>query len=148
MRIFALKFIRKILCVDLLHFVPAKKDYIFKMGQTVGPFVISTRQAFNIVEAMLKAMEFEKGKIWHYNPRGIITRTREKIKASTYVYDPKPEVEWEGKFDSWPLNIDMETESLVNMDKTQKRAAHTSWTTDMEEGLVHKKYRSQGQEQE
>lgn len=65
MRVFALEFIRQILSVDLLHFVLAKKGYVFKMGQLVHPFVISIKQAFKIVEAMLEAMEFEKRQIWH-----------------------------------------------------------------------------------
>ena len=60
------------LSVDLLHFVRTKKGYIFKMGQPVGPFVISTRHALKIVEALIEAMEFEKGQIWHYDPQGIL----------------------------------------------------------------------------
>ncbi len=61
MRVFALEFIRQLLNVDLPHFVPAKKGYIFKMGYPVGPFVVNTRQAFKIVEALLETMDFDKG---------------------------------------------------------------------------------------
>lgn len=42
------------------------------MRQTVGPFVVNTRQDFKIVEALLETMDFEKGDTWHYDPQGII----------------------------------------------------------------------------
>ena len=70
------------------------------------------------------------------------------IKASTYIHDPKPKVECRDNFDSWPLNIEMETEFPINTNKTQKRIDGTSGTTDMEEGHVHKKERSQGTKEE
>ena len=43
MRIFALELIWQILSVDLLHFLLAKKGYIFKMRQLLSPFVENTR---------------------------------------------------------------------------------------------------------
>lgn len=49
-------------------------------------------------------MDFEKGDTWNYDPQGIIARRREKIKASTYVHEPRPEIEWKDNFDSWTLN--------------------------------------------
>lgn len=45
-------------------------------------------------------MELKKGDTWHYDPLGIISRRRENIKASTYVHDPKPKIEWKASFDS------------------------------------------------
>lgn len=62
MRVFTLKFIRKILSVDLLHFLLDKKGYIFKRGQLVGIFMINMGKAFRMVEAMLEAMNLRKEK--------------------------------------------------------------------------------------
>jgi len=56
--------------------MPVKKGYIFKMKQPVGHFMVNTRQTFQIVEALLETMDFEKGDTWHYDPKGIISQRR------------------------------------------------------------------------
>jgi len=45
-RIFSLGFIRHSLNLDQIHFVPAKKGYIFKLPRILSPFVVNFVQAF------------------------------------------------------------------------------------------------------
>ena len=94
MIIFSLEFIRQRLNACQLHFVLAKKGYIFKLSRPVRPFAINSRHAFNGVEALLKEMNFELGDVWNYDPHGVISQRREKIKASTYIHEHRPKIEW------------------------------------------------------
>ena len=104
MIISSLNFIRKSLSTDQAHFVSAKKFYISKLPSIVGPFTINPRHAFPLVEEFLKKMEFQKGDVWHYDPKGIISQRRKNIKASTYEHEPRTGVEWKANSDSWPLD--------------------------------------------
>ena len=53
MRLFSFEFIRKILNVDQIHFVPMKNGHMFKLPMTVGPFIVNMRQATDEVTNML-----------------------------------------------------------------------------------------------
>lgn len=93
MRIFTLELIIKSLHMDQIHFVPTKKSYLFKLGDPIVPFIVSTMKALQLGENMLKELNFEKGYIWHYHPHGIISKRRKGINASSYYHEPKAKVE-------------------------------------------------------
>lgn len=46
MIIFYLDFIKRSLNTDQIHFVFAKKGYIFKLPMVVGPFVVNSKKSF------------------------------------------------------------------------------------------------------
>ena len=113
MRIFAHGFIRQVLSADQAHFVPSKKGYIFRLPNTVGPFTIDSRHTLSSVERMLREINFPRGDAWHYDPTGFITRRKKKIKSTTYDHELRALIEWKANYDSWPLDTEMEAESLA-----------------------------------
>ena len=112
MRIFSLEFIKESLNVEQLHFFPAKKGNMFKLGKFLGSFVVNSRHAFKVVESLLKKINFELGYFWNYDPHGVIAQRREKIKSSTYEHEYRPQIEWKANHDSWPMDTEIETEPL------------------------------------
>lgn len=64
------------------------------------------------------------------------------------MHDRKPKIEWKANFDSWPLNTEMETKCPISICKASKRLVDSTRDTNMEEGHINKKYRSQGLEEE
>ena len=81
MRIFVLEFMRQSLKSVQIHFFPAKKRFMFKLGNVIGQFIINSRHVFPVIEEILKKMEFQQGDVWHYDPKGVIALNIEKIKA-------------------------------------------------------------------
>lgn len=60
MRLIALEFIRQSLNVDQVHFLLAKKGYLFKLPQTIGYFIVNNRKAMEEVEEFFKTCSFRK----------------------------------------------------------------------------------------
>lgn len=79
----------------------------------MGPFIVNSRQVFKEFEALLKKMNFDLGGVWHYDPHGVISQKREKIKASTYEHEYRPKIEWKDNLNSWLMNTKMEIKILV-----------------------------------
>lgn len=111
MRIFALEFIRQTLKADQIHFVPTKKEYILKLPTSVGPFTVNLRHALSTMEMLLQGMDLLQGKVWPYDPKGILSNRKRKIKLIAYVHETRPFIEWRANLDTWPLDAQMETES-------------------------------------
>ena len=111
MRVFALEFIRKTLKADQIHFVPPKKGYILKLPTLVGPFTINSRHVLSTMEKLLQEMDLLQGKVWPYNPKGVLSNRKRKIKSTTYVHETRPFIEWRANLDTWNLDAQMEVES-------------------------------------
>ena len=117
MRIFALEYLRQTLKVDQLHFTPVKKGFILKLPTTIGPFIVNSRHALPIVETLLKGMDLRQGKAWPYDPKGIISNKRRKMKSTAYAHKSKHFIEWRANLDTWPLLSQMETDSSATGEK-------------------------------
>ena len=57
-RIFSLELIRKKVIVENEHFINFKKSFEIKFPWVVGPFIIKSKDAFLVVENLLKEMIF------------------------------------------------------------------------------------------
>ena len=71
-RLFALEFLRQRLFVEYEHFVKHKKGSNIKFKYTIEPFVVSDNAALQIIEDILKGMNFKKEQAINYDPKGII----------------------------------------------------------------------------
>lgn len=93
MRLFILEFIRKILNVDQVHFVPMKKGHMFKLAMTVGPFIVNMRQEIDEVTKMLDEMHLLLGEKWAYDPHSVISNRRIENGYSTFIHESIPDIE-------------------------------------------------------
>lgn len=59
MCIFVLEFIRKSLNLDQVHFLPIRKDTLFKLKAQVGPFILKQRSINKEVEQLLAQIKFK-----------------------------------------------------------------------------------------
>ena len=85
-RIFTMEFIRKKLASDELHFSDKirKIPKTFRIPTELGPFIIKSQQAYDIVKEKLKKMKFPTVGPWTYDPKGIILRLKDPVgKIST-----------------------------------------------------------------
>ena len=71
-RLFALEFLRQRLLVEHEHFVKNKKGSIIKFKYTIEPFVALDNVALQIIEDILKGMNFKEAQAIIYDPKGII----------------------------------------------------------------------------
>ena len=71
-RLFALEFLRHRLFVDQEHFVKHKKESNIKFKYTIETFVASDNEVLQIVEDILKGMNFKKAQAMSYDTKGII----------------------------------------------------------------------------
>lgn len=78
-------------------------------------------------------MNFDLGEVWHYNPHGVISKRRERIKALTYEHEDRSKIEWKYSFDSWPINTMMEIETQASKDEAQKRTTGQAKDVKMED---------------
>ena len=96
-RIFALEFIRQKMASDELHFIDKKAAKTFRIPTELGPFIVKSRQAYNIVEERLNKMKFPTVGAWTYDPKGIILRLKDptgKMKVAENPYhEPQPLIE-------------------------------------------------------
>ena len=59
LRIFALEYIRQKLASDEQHFIDKKLPKTFRIPTELGPFLVKSRQASNVVEERLSKMKFQ-----------------------------------------------------------------------------------------
>ena len=62
---------------------------------------------------LLQGMDLIQGKSWPYDPKGILSNRKRKIKSTAYVHETRPFIEWRANLDTWPLDSQMEAESSV-----------------------------------
>lgn len=93
MIILSLEYIRKIIIMDELHFVSAKKKSQFKLKVHIRSFICNSRSAGIKVDQLLKDMNFKLSFTWSYDPFGIILALRVQLKSTPYKHTPRPELE-------------------------------------------------------
>ena len=71
-RLFALEFLRQRLFVEQEHYLKHKKGSSIKFKYTIEAFVASDNIALQIVEDILKGLNFKKEQAMRYDPKGII----------------------------------------------------------------------------
>jgi hypothetical protein len=59
----------------------------------MASFICNSRDAWEEENKLLKKMKFSQSFPWHYDPYGIIAKTRLKNNISPYAHVPKPEFE-------------------------------------------------------
>lgn len=75
-KILCLEFIRQCLIVDQTHFLPRKKEAMFKLKEKVGPFIVNTKATNKEVEYLLAQMKLKLGVSWPNDPIGRISIIR------------------------------------------------------------------------
>ena len=58
-------------------------------------------------------MDLVLGKVWPYDPKGILSNRKRNIRSTTCVHDTRPFIEWRANLDTWPLASQMEAKSSV-----------------------------------
>ena len=79
--------------MDEVHFVSSKKKSQFKLKAKVGTFICNTKSADTNTDRLLKNMNLQPSFTWSYDPFGIISALRVKLKATPYNHTPRPELE-------------------------------------------------------
>jgi len=72
MRLFALKYYRKMINSNKIHFMKEKKKAQLRIKDHLGPFVCNNREARQAVEEILKRMNLKKSFICPYDPYSFI----------------------------------------------------------------------------
>ena len=73
--------------VEQEHFVKHKKGSSIKFKYTIEPFVASDNAALQIVEDILKGMNFKKAKAISYDPKGIIHQRTCQIRCGIFEHE-------------------------------------------------------------
>lgn len=92
MRILSLEYIQKMIHMDDLDYVVAKKKALFKIKSRVGPFVYNPRSPSKEADLVLKQMNFKLSFSWSYEPLGLISKIRVEKKTTPYSHTPRPEI--------------------------------------------------------
>jgi hypothetical protein len=96
-----LEYIRQRFNSDQIHFASTNRKITFKLPQDVGPFIVRSREAQNVVQRMLDALDLNHGKPWKYDPHQIISKRRIQLGLGPYLHQPNPELEKLANMDSW-----------------------------------------------
>ena len=82
---------------DELHFTDKILPRTFRIPTEVGPFIVKSRQAYNIVEERLNKMKFPTVGAWIYDPKGIILCLKDPagktVMAENPYHEPQPLIE-------------------------------------------------------
>ena len=106
---------------DDIHFVAFKKKRQLKIRGQIGYFICNNGAAGEEANKLLKEMNFSLSFPWHYDPYGIIAKTRLKNIISPYAHVPKPEIEKFMNQTEWEENIMIDIEqqfSPANISQT------------------------------
>jgi len=115
MRIFSLEYFRQIINSDEVHFLAYKKKTQFKVKNQLGPFICNNREARPEADSLLQKMKFRNNFIWKYDPQGVITKLRLKVKLGAYIHHLRPDIEL-GMFanqDEWVEITLIDMDSIV-----------------------------------
>ena len=75
---------------DDIHFVAFKKKQQLRIKGQIGMFIYNNKATGEMADKILKEMKFNTNFPWHYDPCGIIAKTRLRNKISLYAHVPKP----------------------------------------------------------
>jgi hypothetical protein len=93
-KMFSLQYIRKILNSDDVHFVSRKYKATFKLEKEVGPFIVNSKIALQVLVAkVLSDMGFQEGETWIYDPYAFISSKNISHGLNSYHHERKEEVE-------------------------------------------------------
>ena len=93
MRLFSLEYYRQIINADEVNFVNAKKKAYFKIKDQLGPFIWNSREAGKEAILIRQRMKFQRIFVWRYDPLGLITKKKKKVKLGPFIHHPIPEIE-------------------------------------------------------
>ena len=111
------------------------------------------------MEKLLQEMDLLQGKVWPYDPKGVLSNRKRKIKSTAYVHETRPFIEWRANLDTWPLDAQMEAESSAAEGRGDNLSMETEYQVhvgvsgvsggqegmDIDEGThPHKKQRTAG----
>lgn len=121
MRYFYLEFIRKGLKVDQVHFVPVKKGHLFKLPNTIGPFIVNTRHALEAAQKMLTDMHLSVEGKWAYDPYDVISNQRVENVYYPFFHESRPKMEKVENGGHISASVQMEVETPHPTEKGLKR---------------------------
>ena len=65
------------------------------------------------------------GKVWPYDPKGILSNRKRNIRSTAYFHETMPFIEWRANLDTWPLASQMEAESSATEGRDNTASAGT-----------------------
>ena len=83
-RLFALDFMRKILCAKEENFGAFKKSSNVKFPLKVGPFIFKNKSALLVIETLLEVMNFQKEQRINYDPHHLISQRKQSNKNKPF----------------------------------------------------------------
>lgn len=93
MRLFALEYIRKNLNSNEIHFISAKKKTQIKIKNQIGPFICINRNLGKEANRFLQEFKFRNNLKWNYDPLGVISKLRVKLKLTPFIHESKTKIE-------------------------------------------------------
>jgi len=88
-----LEYIRKMINMDQLHFVAAKKKVQFKINTQLGLLICNSIARGNEPKSILREKNFKISFSWSYDSLGVISKLRLEQKTTRYPHTPMPEIE-------------------------------------------------------
>lgn len=119
MKLFSLEYIRQILNSNEIHFISAKKNTQFKIKNQIGPFICNNRNDGKEVDRCLQEIKFTSSFKWSYDPVGVISKLRVKLKLTPFIHESKPEIEKYSNQSEWLGNTLQEVDKQVDTSSIQ-----------------------------
>lgn len=86
MRLFALKYYRKIINSDEVHYFKAQKKAQLKIKDQLGTFVCNSREAGREADEILQILKQKQSFMWRYDPCDFIYKRRQNNKMAPYIH--------------------------------------------------------------
>jgi len=104
MSILSLEYISKIIHLDNIHFVAAKKKSQFRIKTQIGPFIYNNRATREEAYLLLKQMNSPLSFTWSYVPFGVIANLLLEQKTTPCVHTQRIEIEKYMNKQNWVEN--------------------------------------------
>lgn len=127
MRIFALEQIRRIINLDDVNFLSARKQIQFKIKNQLGLFICNSMEAGEEAERCLQEMKFSSSFKWQYDPLRVINKLRLKFKLSPFMRESRVDIEKYANQSEWLENTliymekHMDTSSILHNPALQEK---------------------------
>jgi len=97
----------------------AKKKAQFRVKSELAAFICNNRQVGPAADNMLKELKFAMIFMWQYDPHGVITKMRERVKLAPYVHYSGLGIERYAKQTKWLENTLVDKDSTtIDVEKT------------------------------
>lgn len=83
------------------------------MKNQLGPFICNNREAGPKADKMLQEMKFRNNFMWQYDPHGVITELRIKVKLGPFIHHPTMDIERFSNQSEWLENTLIDMDSIV-----------------------------------